>query len=92
MPNRISANGADEQPIKGLRRNERHHLGFGFRPAQFGQDIGIEQPTRHNVTSRTTGRLDIQVAIGRGLYGGDQRFAGPFAFRRRNSSAGITTT
>lgn len=46
-------NGADVEVIKRLRLNKGHDLGLWPWPPQLRQDVGVEQPTRHNITSRT---------------------------------------
>ncbi len=48
--------GADEEPVERLGRNEGDDFGFGLWATQLGENIRIEQPTRHNLTSRTGSR------------------------------------
>ncbi len=42
-----------EQTLKSLLGNEGKDLGFWFRPAKLGKDIGVVEPVGHSVTSRT---------------------------------------
>src|SRR6266851_6829253 len=44
---------ADEEGIERLRGDETHDLRIGPDPAQFRQDVGVEQPAGHNSMSRT---------------------------------------
>ena len=71
---------ADIEQIERLRGDEGDHFGLGFRTAQLGQDIGVEQPARHRVDvahrHARAPRLDVDVAIRRGLHGGDERLTG----------------
>jgi hypothetical protein len=46
-------NNTDEEPFQGLRAYEFRNFGFGLRPPKLGDDIGVEQPSRHSETSRT---------------------------------------
>jgi hypothetical protein len=48
-------NNTDVEPFQGLRAYEFGDFGFGPRPPKFGDDIGVEQPSRHSKTSRTGG-------------------------------------
>ncbi len=45
--------GADEQKIEGLSRDESQNSRFGSGAAQLRQNVRIEQPTRRQATSRT---------------------------------------
>ena len=75
--------GADVELIERLRGDKGEHLRFRPRAAQLGEDIRVEQPAGHRSTSRTgiavALRLDVDVAVGRGLHRRDQRRAGAFA-------------
>ena len=42
-----------DRVIERLRGDKRDDLGLGFRAAQLGHNVGVEQPTRHRVTLRT---------------------------------------
>jgi hypothetical protein len=48
-------NNTDVETFHGLRAYEFGDLGFGPRPPKFGDDIGVEQSSRHSETSRTGG-------------------------------------
>lgn len=43
----------DKQALKRLQGDEGHHVEFWFWPTKLGQDVGVEEPVRHSVTSRT---------------------------------------
>src|SRR5262249_45743268 len=79
------------QQIKFLRCNEFEHPRFRAWAAQFRDDVGVEQPTVHNTTSRT-GNGPRAGSISMSRYG-DACSASIKAwpvvspFRRRNSSA-----
>ncbi len=48
-------NNTDVELFQGLRAYEFRDFGFGPRPPKFGDDIGVEQPSRHSETSRSGG-------------------------------------
>src|SRR5215831_18086290 len=87
---------ADEKQVERLGRNEVHDLGFRFWTTQLGENICIEQPACHSLTSRTGSRSRLG-AISMSRYGDACRAAinaSPVRspWRRRNSSAATTTT
>lgn len=47
------SHGADVELLERLRGDEGEHFRFGLGAAQLGEDIRIEQPTRHRSTPRT---------------------------------------
>jgi hypothetical protein len=49
-------NGAYIEMFEWMRSNEGGHFAFWLRAAQLGEDIRIEQPTRHRSTPRTGSR------------------------------------
>ena len=87
---------ADLQKIKRLPRDECHNLRLRLRPTQLRQSVGIEQPTRHKLTSRTgsASRLGARSSSRAGEACIAATSAAPVnsPFSRRNSSAEITTT
>src|SRR5579883_453886 len=87
---------ADKEVIEWLSRDERHDFGLGSRATQLGENVGVEQPTRHRLTSRTGIRARLgSMSMSRW---GDAWTAATSAspvrspLRRRNSSAASTTT
>ena len=60
--------GAHEQLVQRLRRDERDDARFGAGPAELGNNVGIEQPTAHRLTSRTS-MLERRGAISRSRCG-----------------------
>ena len=74
---------ADVEQLERLRPDEGDDLGLRPGAAQLGEDVGVEQPARHNETSRTgigsRSGFNLDVAIGRSLHRGDQRVAGAIA-------------
>jgi hypothetical protein len=47
------SHGADIELFERMCGDEGEHLALGLRAAQLGEDIRIEQPTRHRSTPRT---------------------------------------
>ena len=45
--------GADEQVFKTLAGDEVAHTRIRARPAQLGNDVGVQQPAAHSLTART---------------------------------------
>ena len=103
LRSRLSRTGTGDQAIfvrremfERLGGYEGEDLAFRLETAQFGEDVGVEKPSCHKETFRT-GNGVRDGAISRSRCG-DARIAAIRAspvrspFRRRNSSAEITTT
>src|SRR5438034_3202008 len=88
----------DVEQFERLRLDDRKHLRLWPRAPNFRQDVGIEQPSRHGVTSRTGTGSGLRLASMSMSRCGDACTASISAFpvmlplRRRKSSAAMTTT
>ena len=95
-PDFSKRDGAEIQKLQRLFFDEGNNFPLRSGPPQLRDDVGVEKPTRHRLTSRTRGRTRLGSISISGY--GDERHASTKArpesvpLRRRNSSSETTTT